>query len=128
MLISLRASERAMIGCLLAATMILPTQIYAGTIPPGQSPGGSIAPGSSNNTTGTGTSETGSGATADAGASQTNGEVAETIALTEQNVRIVIEALPGDVTLPGSNVSDLVQVAASPQINARLALRVPNST
>lgn len=130
MLISLRASERAMIGCLLAATMILPTQVYAGTIPPGQSPGGSIAPGSSNNTTGTGTgtSETGSGATADAGASQTNGEVAETIALTEQNVRIVIEALPGDVTLPGSNVSDLVQAQVSSEFTLRNAEKTDQST
>ena len=140
MLISRRVIQRLVLGSFLTATMVLPNQIYAGTIPPGQSPGGSIAPGNGNNSVsndanpapdsktdanGNGAStEAGNDTTVKPGADNKPAAEGETITLAAQNVKITIEALPGDVTVPGANVSDLVQV----QISSEFILRNTQKT
>jgi len=117
------------IACLTAIASLyvgVASVAQAGTVPPGQSPGGSIAPGSSSDQSGSdssnstdqtgGSNDTGStdggnaNPSADASTDKPKAEESpERLVLSSQDVQIVVEALPGDVTLPGAQVGDLVQ-------------------
>lgn len=115
------------IACLTATASLyvgVANLAQAGTIPPGQSPGGSIAPGSSSNQNGTDSSTPGTDSSNSTGGTDSGNanpstdasvdkpkteESPERLVLSTQDVQIVVEALPGDVTLPGAQVGDLVQ-------------------